>query len=242
MAGEARIRSSIRAWPSRFNEAPARWPGRRNGEENDSPRNSPGFNEAPARWPGRLRGGSWYLPCMDDASMRPRLGGRGGNHGPKGIGMKLGVASMRPRLGGRGGSRAARIRTPGSPSFNEAPARWPGRPPAGGSGGRQGPAASMRPRLGGRGGAVQARGNRNTVRRFNEAPARWPGRPPLALFDVRADPRAASMRPRLGGRGGQGGIPTVFGGKRLASMRPRLGGRGGIGKVWRWSGSAWELQ
>ena len=40
----------------RFNEAPARWPGKSSPRHSDRKWSGCGFNEAPARWPGKSEG------------------------------------------------------------------------------------------------------------------------------------------------------------------------------------------
>ena len=136
------------------------------------------FNEAPARWPGKRSEAEEGVILILPASMRPRLGGRGRGGCPiRSIGNDV-LASMRPRLGGRGrgppggnppqedsscfneaparwpGKREAarKVGVAAARGFNEAPARWPGKspvPPFLHKGSDQ--PASMRPRLGGRG-------------------------------------------------------------------------------------------
>ena len=68
---------------------------------------------------------------------------------------------MRPRLGGRGRDGPTLGTTPAiPPSFNEAPARWPGK------------RAVIIPKAA------------NRIIRFNEAPARWPGKSATAHVGV----------------------------------------------------------
>ena len=157
------------------------------------------FNEAPARWPGKRRKQRGDAGRNIDASMRPRLGGRGrGAPILVPLDCRLSFNEAPARWPGKR-EDVAKVGQPRH-GFNEAPARWPGKRPRPAEGEPPGVDASMRPRLGGRG-----RG---------------------AVAQLELGRQAASMRPRLGGRGRVAPGREAVKWKPGASMRPRLGGRG----------------
>ena len=168
------------------------------------------------------------LDSDTDASMRPRLGGRGRGKSARMPAHYARAASMRPRLGGRGRVSVSSSIPACRRSFNEAPARWPGKrswpPPRTRSSRRFNEAPARWP---GKRARRPCRLRRPAPAGFNEAPARWPGKSG-AVHRKRQAHRIASMRPRLGGRGRDANGLRVFATMDVASMRPRLGGRGRV--------------
>ena len=79
LGGRGRVEvGSLRAGNRRrFNEAPARWPGKSSAGPPGAPGRRQRFNEAPARWPGKRLVFQGAFDGDPIASMRPRLGGRG---------------------------------------------------------------------------------------------------------------------------------------------------------------------
>ena len=108
-------------------------------------------------------------------------------------------ASMRPRLNGRGNSEHGVPNLGVLLSFNEAAAQWPRKSHrcarGGGAGMSFNEAAAQWPRKWWRPGPM-----RYTSACFNEAAAQWPRKLALALAPI-AVHFQASMRPRLNGRG-----------------------------------------
>ena len=111
-----------------FNEAPARWPGKRRSFKRSLASTSSSFNEAPARWPGKR----WMCRTGRDDTQT------GFNEAPA-------------RWPGKSPTRWVSRSIASCTCFNEAPARWPGKRRLERVGDDLSEVASMRPRLGGRG-------------------------------------------------------------------------------------------
>ena len=141
----------VRCQRSRFNEAPAWWPGKSAPVELAQVPILGGFNEAPAWWPGKC-------------SIRARR-----RHAPR-------VASMRPRLGGRGSALPCPAAPPCPTSFNEAPAWWPGKWRSGTASWQRSWACFNEAPAWWPGKSAGRRGGARSRSRFNEAPAWWPGK------------------------------------------------------------------
>ncbi len=154
------LKMSAKSGPFHFNEAPARWPGKRLRESASDEVGGARASMRPrlgGRGRGRAPTACRASPSSHLASMRPRLGGRGRDL-PEPVRQRLALrASMRPRLGGRGRAVTASGASSTVTGFNEAPARWPGKRRLLRRIQLREPGASMRPRLGGRGRDVQAR-------------------------------------------------------------------------------------
>ena len=149
MAGEmAGSCSAAVSLATRFNEAPANWPGRCSTTRRRSRDPRASMRPRPIG-----RGDAILTPTIrkpGSASMRPRPIGRGDAHEDEGP-QQGHLASMRPRPIGRGDPASAGAAASSTRRFNEAPANWPGRSIPWNH--------LMKERTG-----------------FNEAPANWPGR------------------------------------------------------------------